>query len=120
MSRATTILVLLVVALFILLSRYELADIGKGWPHDGFALPPCALRFGGQVRKKRFEGDAEMCVSPGVSLMKRSLFALVAAPGVDQIAFAQDGSSDVSTPRHGPACRGTSAQDDRAWRRLAR
>jgi len=35
MSRAKTVTVLLVVALFILLPLYELADVGEHWPHDG-------------------------------------------------------------------------------------
>jgi len=35
MLRARTILVFLVVALFIVLPLYELADIGEQWPHDG-------------------------------------------------------------------------------------
>ena len=35
MSRAKTVAVLLIVALFILLPLYELADIGEHWPHDG-------------------------------------------------------------------------------------
>jgi hypothetical protein len=35
MPRAKTIAVLLIVALFVLLPLYELADIGEHWPHDG-------------------------------------------------------------------------------------
>ena len=35
MSRAKTIAVLFVVALFVLLPLYEFADIGEHWPHDG-------------------------------------------------------------------------------------
>ena len=35
MPRAKTIAVLLIVALFIVLPLYELADIGEHWPHDG-------------------------------------------------------------------------------------
>jgi hypothetical protein len=34
-SRAKTIGILLVVALFVLLPLYELADVGEQWPHDG-------------------------------------------------------------------------------------
>jgi len=35
MPRIKTFAVLLVVALFVLLPLYELADIGEQWPHDG-------------------------------------------------------------------------------------
>ena len=35
MPRIKTIVVLLVVALFVVLPLYELADIGEHWPHDG-------------------------------------------------------------------------------------
>ena len=35
MPRLRTIGALLVVALFVLLPLYELADIGEQWPHDG-------------------------------------------------------------------------------------
>ena len=35
MSRAKTVAVLLIVALFVLLPLYELADVGEHWPHDG-------------------------------------------------------------------------------------
>jgi hypothetical protein len=35
MPRIKTYAVLLVVALFVLLPLYELADIGEHWPHDG-------------------------------------------------------------------------------------
>jgi hypothetical protein len=35
MPRIKTYAVLLVVALFMLLPLYELADIGEHWPHDG-------------------------------------------------------------------------------------
>ncbi|HEY3159088.1 MAG TPA: hypothetical protein VGJ78_09040 [Vicinamibacterales bacterium] len=35
MPRVKTIVVLLVVALFVVLPLYELADIGEHWPHDG-------------------------------------------------------------------------------------
>jgi len=35
MPRVKTILVLFVVALFVVLPLYEVADIGEHWPHDG-------------------------------------------------------------------------------------
>ena len=35
MPRLKTIAVLLIVALFVLLPLYELADVGEQWPHDG-------------------------------------------------------------------------------------
>ena len=35
MPRVKTYAVLLIVALFVLLPLYELADIGEHWPHDG-------------------------------------------------------------------------------------
>jgi hypothetical protein len=34
MPRAKTIIVLIIIALFIVLPLYEVADIGEQWPHD--------------------------------------------------------------------------------------
>src|SRR5215471_3180622 len=35
MARLKTVGILLIIALFVLLPLYELADVGEQWPHDG-------------------------------------------------------------------------------------
>ena len=78
MSRAKTVAVLLIVALFILLPLYELADIGEHWPHDGDIVQ--VVLFGLFILGLSIlcRGVACACLS-----LKRSWISKTPAPRVD-------------------------------------
>lgn len=91
MPRAKTVVVLIIIALFIVLPLYEVADIGEQWPHDGDVVQIflCVLLIVGLSILWR--GVAGACLAS----LKRSCLPKPPAPRGEQICPAASRASSV-------------------------